>query len=155
MLFDELLPPAVPEVLGYNASWVGNDADGAPDRGSSDEDVLYHAKRTGQVVVTSNHDMILLCAEQEESVIWLDPRGRQFKRDEIVVLVFRTAADWGSLLAGGIEPVCLRALRTKTQVLTLERASHLVQQRMRVIAARKRRQAKPKPLGPLLDQTPT
>jgi hypothetical protein len=140
--------PEALRVLGYNASWVGNDADGAPITGSSDEDVLGHAKRTGQVVVTSNHDMILLCAEQEESVVWLDPRGRQFKRDEQVVLVFRTAADWESLLAAATEPVCLRALRTKTEILTLDRAAHLVQQRMRVIAARKRRQAKAKPLGP-------
>jgi predicted nuclease of predicted toxin-antitoxin system len=152
MLFDEQLPPVVPEalrVLGYNASWVGN-SDGAPARGASDEDVLGHTKRTGQVVVTSNHDMILLCAEQAESVIWLDPRGRQFKRDEMVVLVFRTAAEWESLLAAATEPMCVRALRTKTEVLSLERAAHLVQQRMRRIAARKRRKARPKPLGPLL-----
>lgn len=145
--------PEALRLLGYNASWVGNDADGAPARGSSDEDVLDHAKRTGQVVVTSNHDMILLCAEQEESVVWLDPRGRQFKRDEMVVLVFRTAADWESLLDEATEPVCLRALRTKTEILTLDRAAHLVQQRMRRIAARKHRKARPKPLGPLLDQT--
>jgi predicted nuclease of predicted toxin-antitoxin system len=146
--------PEALRVLGYNASWVGNDADGAPPRGSSDEVVLDHAKRTGQVVVTSNHDMILLCAEQVEPVVWLDPRGRQFKRDEMVVLVFRTAAEWESLLVEATEAVCLRALRTKTEVLTLERASHLVQQRMRVIAARRRRKAKPKPLGPLLESEP-
>ncbi|MDF1596281.1 MAG: DUF5615 family PIN-like protein [Acidimicrobiia bacterium] len=156
LFFDEQLPwrvPAALRVLGYNASWVGHDDDGSPVRGSSDEDVLSHARNTGQVVVTSNHDMILLCAEQEESVIWLDPRGRQFKRDEMVVLVFRTAAEWESLLVAATEPVCVRALRTKNEILPLERAAYLVQQRMRRIAARKRREAPPKPLGPLLSST--
>ncbi len=57
-------------MLGYNTSYVGHPEDGSPARGSSDEDVLSHAKATGQVVVTSNHDMILLCAEQQESVVW-------------------------------------------------------------------------------------
>ena len=154
MLFDELLPPVVPEalrVLGYNASWVGNDNDGAPARGSSDAGVLAHAKKTGQVVVTSNHDMILLCAEQAEPVIWLDPRGRQFTRDDLVVLVFRTAETWESLLAAATDPVCVRALRTKTEVISLDRAAQLVRRRMREIAARKRRRAVPKPLGPLLE----
>lgn len=141
-------------VLGYNASYVGHKEDGSPVRGSSDEEVLGHGKATGQVVVTSNHDMILLCAEQQESVIWLDPRGRKIKRDEMVVLVFQAAAEWEALLATATGPVCVRALRTKNEVLSLDRAAHLVQQRMRRIAARKRRKATPKPLGPLLDSEP-
>ena len=43
----------------------------APARGAGDADVLDHARKTNQVVVTSNHDMILLCAEENESESWL------------------------------------------------------------------------------------
>lgn len=139
-------------MLGYNTSYVGNEDDGSPKRGSSDEEVLNHAKQTGQVMVTSNHDMILLCAEENEPAVWLDPRGRKIKRDEMVVLVFSNAAEWEAVLAKAQEPVCVRALRTKNEVLALDRAAHLVRQRMRRIAARKRREAAPKPLGPLLDR---
>lgn len=155
LLFDELLPwkvPAALRILGYNASWVGNDDDDAPARGSSDEVVLNHARRTNQVVVTSNHDMIILCAEQGESVIWLDPHGRKITRDEMVVLVFREVAAWQAMLDEASGPVCLRALRTKNEAMSLDRAAHLVRQRMRKIAQRRRQKKRPKPLGPLLTQ---
>ena len=52
--------------LGYNVSYVGNEQDGAPPRGSSDQTIIDHARTTNQVVVTSNHDMILLCLEQPQ-----------------------------------------------------------------------------------------
>lgn len=157
MLFDELLPWQVAEALralGHRASWVGNDADGAPARGSSDEVVLTHARSTNQIILTSNLDMILLCEEQEESVVWIDPYGRHFTRDETALLAFREAADWESRLAAATGPVCLRALRTRTDTLTLEAAGDLVRRRMRNIEARKRRKARRKPLGPLLEEDP-
>lgn len=146
--------PAALRILGYNSSYVGNEADGSPDRGSSDEIVLGHARATGQVVVTSNHDMILLCAEQRESVIWLDPRGRKISRDEMAVLVFKAAAAWEALLADADGPVCVRALRTKNELLTLDRAARRVRRRMRDIATRKRQRSSAKPLGPLLQSEP-
>ncbi len=139
--------------LEYNASYVGNEKDSAPPRGSSDQEIIDHARATNQVVVTSNHDMILLCLEQHQSVIWLDPRGRKVTRDEMVVLVFRAAREWEDLLQSAAGPVCIRSLRTKNERLSVERAVHLVQQRMKRIAAKKRRAAKPKPLGSLFDST--
>jgi hypothetical protein len=102
-------------------------------------------------MVTSNHDMILLCAEENESVIWIDPRGRQFKRTELVPLVFTRVEEWLELLARSSDPICVHVFRTKTDVLTLERARHLVVQRMRRLQARKRAQARKSPPGPTLE----
>lgn len=139
--------------LEYNVSYVGHEKDGAPSRGSSDGTILNYAQTTNQVVVTSNHDMILLCLEQAQSVIWLDPHGRKITRDEMVVLVFRAAREWEGMLQSATGPVCIRALRTKNESLSVERAVHLVQQRMKRIAAKKRGGPKPKPLGPLFEST--
>jgi hypothetical protein len=104
--------------------------------------VLAHARKTNQVIVTSNHDMIMLCAEEEESVIWIDPRGRQFRTVEFVPLVFQRVEEWQALLASADVPVCVHVLRTKTEVLDLNRARHLVTQRMRRLQARKRASAR-------------
>ena len=155
LLFDELLPHSVARALrelGIRASHVGHEGDGAPIRGSSDEMVLAHARRTNQVVVTSNLDMVLLCAELLEPVIWIDPRGRQLRRTELVPLVFTRVEDWQRLLADAGDPVCIHVLRTKTEVLALERAQHLVIQRMRRLAARKRARAKRPAMGATLDE---
>ncbi len=103
--------------------------------------------------MTSNHDMILLCAEENESVIWIDPRGRQLKRTALVPLVFGRVEDWQKLLATADRPICVHVLRTKTEVLTLERARHLLVQRMRRLQARKRAQARKRTSGPTLEGT--
>jgi hypothetical protein len=97
--------------------------------------------------------MILLCAEENESVIWIDPRDRQFKRTEFVPLVFNRVEEWQALLASASEPICVHVLRTKTEVLTLERARHLVVQRMRRLEARKRTPTRKPPAGPTLEDT--
>ena len=155
-LFDENLPWRVASALrelGYNVSYVGHKKDKAPDRGSSDEEVISYARTTNQVVVTSNHDMILLCLEQKHPVIWLDPRGRKITRDEMVILVFRAAHVWEDMLQNATGLVCIRTLRTKNESLPIESASHLARQRMKRIAVKKRQAQKPTPLGPLLDST--
>lgn len=115
--------------------------------------MLQHARQTNQVVVTSNHDMIMLCAEENESVIWIDPRGRQLTRTAFVPLVFVRVEEWQELLAAADEPICVHALRTKTEVLTLERARHLVVQRMRRLQAWKRAEARMRPSGPMFEET--
>ena len=156
LLFDELLSWRVARALrelGYRASHVGHEGDGAPARGSSDADVLDHARKTNQVVVTSNHDMIMLCAEENESVIWIDPRGRQFRTTEFVPLVFTRVEEWERLLTEAGEPVCIHVLRTKSEVLSLERARHLVVQRMRRLRARKRSHPKKVEPGPLFGES--
>ncbi len=122
-------------------------------RGSSDQEIISHARATNQVVVTSNHDMILLCLEQQQSVTWLDPHGRRVTRDEMVLLVFRAAHEWEDLLQRATGPVCIRALRTKNDRQPAESAVQMVKQRMKRIAAKKRRAAKPKLLGSLFDST--
>lgn len=142
LLFDENLPWQVAEalrVLEFGVSFVGRDEDGSPKRGSSDSVVLAEAQRINQIVVTSNHDMILLCIEKEESVIWIDPYGRQIKRNEMVVLAFNAIPEWEEMLASVSGPVVIRTLRTKIESLDLKDAKHLVQRRMKGIAAKKAR----------------
>lgn len=147
LLFDENLPWQVAEalrVLEFNVSFVGREEDGSPNRGSSDRVVLAEARRINQTVVTSNHDMILLCIEKKESVIWIDPHGRQIRRNEMVVLVFNAIPEWEKILAGASGPVVIRTLRTKKEVLDLKEAKHLVQKRMKDLEAKKARRTKAK-----------
>jgi predicted nuclease of predicted toxin-antitoxin system len=90
-VWDELLSPRVPQalrVLGFATTHVGNVGDGAPPRGSPDSEVLAYALRTNQIIVTSNHDMMMICDEADQRFVWLDPRGRQYSRVEQVLLVF-------------------------------------------------------------------
>ena len=135
--------------LGFNTSHVGNQVDQSPLRGSLDEEVLAHAKQHGQTVVTSNHDMILLCHEQSESVVWIDPRGRQFTVDDLALVAFKGIADWERRLNSASGPVCVKVLRTKVETMDLDRAAELARQRIRRITAKKRTK-RPRPMGPLL-----
>lgn len=113
--------------------------------------MLDHARKTNQVIVTSNHDMIMLCAEEDESVIWIDPRGRQLRRTEFVPLVFGRVEEWQEMLAEARDPVCVRTLRTKTEAISVDRARHLAEQRMRRLQARERARSKRSPPGPTLE----
>jgi predicted nuclease of predicted toxin-antitoxin system len=131
--------------LGFNTSFVGREEHGQPKRRSSDGTILAHAMKTNQIVVTWNHDFILLCAEAGATVIWIDPRGRQILHDELAVMAIRGIGPWQRLLDEQDGPVCLRVLRTKAEVLSLERAATLVRRRMRGLrskpGARSRRRA--------------
>lgn len=145
LLFDELLPPGVARALhelGFNTSHVGHLTHSQPPRGSDDATVLEHAAATNQVVVTSNHDMIMLCAERAAPVVWLDPYGRQFRHDELALVAFKGIAEWHRLLSSHSTPVCVRVLRTKVEALPLTRASTLAAQRMRNLQARKRKRVR-------------
>lgn len=144
LLFDENLPWRVASALReleLRVSYV-DDKHGSPPspaQGSSDEVVLSHASRFNQTVVSSNHDMILLCVERGQQVIWIDPWGRHFRRAELALLVFKHIDDWAQRLKASSEPVCLRALRTKTETLQLDEAAHLVRKRMSSIARKRAR----------------
>jgi hypothetical protein len=70
-------------------------------------------------------------------VIWLDPRGRPFTDLEVVPLVFGQVETWDGLLADAAEPVCVQVLRTHTEAVPLERARHLVLDRMRRLSSRR------------------
>ncbi|WP_420436867.1 DUF5615 family PIN-like protein [Candidatus Poriferisodalis sp.] len=154
LLFDENLPwrvPAALQLLELRTTFVGdeNASPPSPPRGSTDEEVLEHALRTNQVIVTSNLDMVLLCAESQQSVVWIDPYGRQFRREALALLVFKSIDDWSRRLVPGDGPKCLRALRTRTQALDLQEAEELVLKRMRQIRAARRTSPEAPPLGPL------
>jgi predicted nuclease of predicted toxin-antitoxin system len=153
-LFDELLPWKVASalhVLGFRTSHVGHVEHGQPPRGSSDKDVLVHAMKTSQIVVTYNHDMILLCAEQGQPVVWIDPRGRQYRHDELVLLAFKGMAKWEAMLASASGPMCLKVLRTKVDLLPLDRAGVIAERRMKAMQAKNtaRKRRPPQTLGQL------
>ena len=155
LLFDENLPWRVAEalrVLEYRVSYVGmeDDHDSTPPRGSSDREVLDHAQRTSQIVVTSNLDMVILCTQADQSVVWIDPRGRQLRRADMVLLVFKHIHDWEEHLGRADGPICLRAMRTTTNSLDLETAGRLVRDRMKRISPARKRAKRATPLGPLL-----
>jgi len=147
LLFDENLPWRVASALwelGFHVSYVGDAGDASarpasPLRGSSDEVVLSHATRANQTVATSNLDMILLCVEHCQQVIWIDPRGRQFTREDMVLLVFKNINDWAQRLNAAADPVCLRALRTMTHTLELDEAGRLARNRLSRIALKRTR----------------
>jgi predicted nuclease of predicted toxin-antitoxin system len=137
LLWDELLShlvPDAPRVLGFNTSYVGHVGDDAPVRGSTDQEVLDHARRTRQTIVTSNHDMMLICAEAGQAFVWLDPRSRQYSR---------------------LEQVLIALMRTKCLAIEAAEAARLANQRMRELRRRKARESsKPGPVGTLLPEAP-
>lgn len=154
LLFDENLPWRVASALReleFSVSFVGDDhaSPASPARGSSDEDVLSQAAGANQIIVTSNLDMILLCVERRQRVIWIDPRGRQLRREDLVLLVFRQVSDWTERLGAATEPVCLRAMRTKTETLDLHEAGRRVRNRMSRISRKRARTRPPQPPGEL------
>ena len=120
-------------------------------RGSLDEDVLDHARLTNQIVVTSDLGMILLCTQADQSVIWIDPRGRQLRRADTVLLVFKHIHDWEERVEDADGPICLRAMRTKTNTLDLDEAARLARNRMKSISQARRPHRRTTPPGPLLE----
>ena len=124
----------------------------APARGSSDEEVLEHARRTNQVVATSDLGMVILCTQAGQSVIWIDPRGRQLRRPDMVLLVFRHVHDWEERLEQADGPICLRAMRTTTNSLDLETAARLARDRMKRISPARRPRRRTTPPGSLFSQ---
>jgi predicted nuclease of predicted toxin-antitoxin system len=109
--------------LGYNVHWIGQN--GQPIRSTEDPDVLKHALKTNQTIVTSNFDMVIICAEAGEAVIWIDQRSNNLSKERLAVLSFTSIADWQERLQSAGAPVCVRALRTKNETLSLERAHRL------------------------------
>lgn len=141
LLWDENLSSLVPKalrVLDFRTTWVGAEDDGAPPQGSSDADVVEFAKRTNQVIVTSNHDMMTLCDELGQRFVWLDPRGRTLAREAQVLLVFQQIAAGEQLLIE--QPgTCIHARRTGCKAIAAGEAARLATNRMREIQRRSRR----------------
>ena len=146
-MWDELLSHKVPRalrVLGFNTTYVGAVDDGAPPRQATDAEVIEFARRTNQVIVTSNHDMMLLCHEAGQPFVWIDPRGRQLQLEEQVLLCFRQVRDWDDILASGN---CVHAMRTKAVLISSAEAARLATQRFRALRRRQRAASRRKPLG--------
>lgn len=141
LLWDENLSSLVPQalrVLGFRTTWVGAADEGVPAQGSSDAVVVEFAKRTNQVIVTSNHDMMTLCDELGQRFVWLDPKGKKLAREAQVLLVFQQIAEWERLLAE--QPgMCIHARRTACKVIASGEAARLAANRMREIHRRTRR----------------
>lgn len=143
ILFDELASPKVAKALkalDLNIEWVGGP--GQPARGSDDEVVLDHAVRCNQVVLTSNHDFIVLCCDRGESFIWLDGRGTSLTLVETVVRCFGQIEAWDREITNRGRAVCVQSLKTKVNVLDLEAAKQLALSRNRTRRRRERREAK-------------
>lgn len=146
LIWDELLSHPVAKAvraLGFRVTWVGSDDDGVPARGSSDETVIEFARRTNQVIVTSNHDMMTLCDELGQQFVWIDPRGRQLERTDQVLLVFGQISQWERILASADRP-CVRAMRTKCVRIESAEAARLARQRMKSVERKRRSKSRPK-----------
>lgn len=141
LLWDELLSVRVARALGelgFNVTWVGSDRhDGVPPKGSSDADVIEFAQRTNQVIVTSNHDMMLLCDEAGQRFVWIDPRGRQLDTEHQVLLCFSQIRRWQEILESDPR-ACVRALRTKCEPIESGEAARLAGQRFKAIQRKQR-----------------
>lgn len=126
--------------------------EGQPPKGSKDAVVLDHVRKHNQIVVTNNYDMIVLCAEREQPLIWLGARRGSLTRAEMVMVCFSGIEKWQRNLAAQTEPVCLRAYKTTTTVMSLEKASQLAQARIpKPKQPPKRKRPRMHALGPLFD----
>ena len=126
LLFDELASPRVAKALyalGLHVHHVGGKDQ--PPKGSDDAAVLAAAQRTNQTIVTNNHDMIVLCAETGESVIWLDPRDKDLSLAALTVMAFTHIGEWQNMLADATQPVCIVARKTTNTVMPLDTAKRI------------------------------
>jgi predicted nuclease of predicted toxin-antitoxin system len=142
LIWDEQLSHPVARALrelGFNTTYVGAPDHGVPPKSSTDGEVIAYALRTNQVIVTSNHDMMLLCDEAAQRFVWIDPRGRRLRREEQVMLCFGQIARWEEILASGS---CVRAMRSKAVPIGSAEAARLAAQRFRALHRRKRITAK-------------
>ncbi len=121
-----------------------------PPQGSSDAEIVEFALRTNQVIVTSNHDMMLICEQEGQRFVWLDPRGRQLSQRQQVMICLTQIEDWEGILSRH-NGVCVRALRTKASAIRASDAARLAGERMRRLERRKRAAARPTVGG---DQSP-
>lgn len=152
LLFDEHVSPRVARALGALGCRVGYVGDEhQPPKGTEDADVLAHARTANQVVVTTNHDMIVLCAEEGESVIWLTPRDKDLTLEAVAAMCFAQLREWESLLAQANGPVCVMAHKTKCDVIPLERAKRIALERGKRRRRRRRSQGGQRSRGDLLD----
>lgn len=101
------------------------------------------------MIVTSNHDMMLICAEARQRFVRLDPRGRQLSARQQVILVFTQIEEWQRLLDADAH-ACVHARRTRCDPISSEEAVRLARRRMRGLQ-RRQRATRGRPDGGLLE----
>ena len=112
-----------------------------PPQGSTDAEIVRFALRTNQVIVTSNHDMMLICEQEGQRFVWLDPRGRQLSQRQQVLVCLVQIEQWEEILARPYG-LCVRALRTKASAIGALEAARLAGERMRRLERRRRATAR-------------
>jgi predicted nuclease of predicted toxin-antitoxin system len=123
-----------------------------PAEGSTDDEIVEHALHGGYIIVTSNHDMMQLCAEAGQRFVWLDPRSRQLTRAKQLLLILEQIDRWQQILETDAT-TCVHSMRTKCEAIAPAEAARLATQRMKVNERRKRtKQSAPRPAGPLLGE---
>lgn len=140
LIWDELLGVRVPHalrVLGFNVTWVGADDPGVPPKETKDPEIIAFAKRTNQVIVTSNHDMMTLCDESGQRFVWIDPYGRTLNGEAQVLLVFQQVAKWEQLLSDHPD-MCIIARRSGCKPIASNEAARLAYNRMRALERKRR-----------------
>ncbi|WP_420453166.1 DUF5615 family PIN-like protein [Ilumatobacter sp.] len=131
--------------LGLRVTWIGADDHGVPDKGATDEEVIVFAQQTNQIIVTKNHDMMMLCDEAGQRFVWIDSRGKSLPRERQVIIAFTQIRDWQRILLGD-DHSCVRALRTGARPIVSAEAARLARQRFKAIE-RKRRSARRKKMA--------
>lgn len=130
MLFDEQCSAKVAralKALDLRVEHVGGD--GQPEKGAEDQQVLAHAKRNGQTIVTQNNDMVVLCAESQEFVVWIDPKGRDISLAAMVRICFEQVKGWEDALRDANDPICVRVRKTTWEIMELDRAKRIALER--------------------------
>lgn len=151
LLFDENVSPSVAaalEALGLKTFAVG--VPPAPDKGSTDPELIAWAIKRSCVIVTYNHDMMLMAHAQGAQFVWLDHRNRSMSRFEQARLVLSQIEAWQLLLTDH-SGCCVHAGRTFCEALEAADAARRVEQRAR---ERKRRQSTKKSKANAAAETP-
>lgn len=89
--------------------------------------------------------MMLLCDEVGQRFVWIDPRSRQFRREDQVLLCFQQIRAWEEILESG---QCVHAFRTKATPIDSAEAARLAMQRFRALRRRTLTSARRKPTSP-------
>lgn len=129
LIFDEQLSKRVAAALkelGAPVTAVG--LPGAPPKGTTDTRLIEWSVQQHRLIVTDNHDLMMIAPGLGGRFIWLDPRGKKYSLLETVHVVFRQLEAWTKLAE--LHPdLCIRAGRTSCEAIEAPEAARLAGQR--------------------------